>query len=70
VGTSPWDTVPLRVLSIVRVFINSENENDKARALLLCEQYHLDYAAMRLVILDEMVAESKRIAARKERDDG
>jgi hypothetical protein len=62
---SPWSAVPYAQRSTVRSYINSENEKDRETALALCQRYGLDYAAMRLVILAEMVAEWKAIEARR-----
>lgn len=57
----PWATVPTAMRSFVRAYVNSENDADRERALDLCRRYRLDYAAMRRVILDEMIAESRRL---------
>lgn len=56
-----WSTFPPAQRAIVRAYVNSENEDDRDRALALCRRYGLDYAAMRRVILDEMIAESRRL---------
>jgi hypothetical protein len=50
----PWLYVPPAMRSIVRAYINSEQEQDRDRALVLCDRYHLDYAVMRKVIAEEM----------------
>lgn len=61
VETGPWATVPPYRRSIVRAYINSEQESDKERALEFCEQYGLDYVYMRYVILKEMIEESRAL---------
>ena len=48
--------------SVVYAYINSEQPQDKARALELCQEYGLDYDTMRRAIFDRMVAyEHKRL---------
>jgi hypothetical protein len=61
--TNPWAGVPADQRSITRAFINSENQKDREHARRLCKKYGLDYAAMRAVIMREMVAyEARRLA--------
>jgi hypothetical protein len=54
---SAWANVPPHMRSVVRSFINSEADSDREQAHALCRRYYLDYAAMRAVILAEMVEE-------------
>ena len=56
-----WGRVPENKRSIVRAYINSENEKDIARAHELCELYKLDYQEMRRVILANMIEESRAL---------
>ena len=52
----PWLAIPAELRSVIRAYINSEQPQDKARALEFCKEYGLDYAEMRVRILAEMVA--------------
>lgn len=56
-----WKRVPKSKRSIVRAYINSENERDIERAHELCEHYDLDYDTMRQIIRDEMIEESRAL---------
>lgn len=61
VETGPWACVPEHMRSVVRVYINSEQPGDKEHAMQLCGRYSLDYATMRRVVLDEMIAEGRAL---------
>lgn len=63
--TGPWANVPRDMRSIVRLYINSEQERDRERAIMFCEEYELDYEVMRKVILDTMIEESREIERKK-----
>jgi hypothetical protein len=56
-----WDNIPPHKRSIVRAYINSENEKDRERAHDLCRQYGLDYHLMRRVVLAGMIQESRKL---------
>jgi hypothetical protein len=53
--------IPAERRSIVRAFINSENERDKERAQEMCRYYGLDYQEERRRIMAEMVEQSKEV---------
>lgn len=45
----------------LRSYVNSEQEKDREHAMKLCARYGLDYAELRRIILQEMVAESEAL---------
>jgi hypothetical protein len=56
-----WASVPFNERSIVRAYVNSEQEKDIDHAMRLCARYNLSYAETRAAILREMIAESQAL---------
>lgn len=48
-----WRAVPLDMRSIVRSYVDSNNEADQAKGRAFCATYGLDYAAARAQVARE-----------------
>lgn len=59
--TNYWRAVAPADRSIVRAYINSENPDDRERAIALCKRYGLDYQEMRQIVLNELIAQSREL---------
>ena len=62
--------IPLEMRGIIRAYINSDQDADKARALELCAEYGIDYALARQKILDQMIEYERERLARPARGEG